>query len=165
MATTTPKLNNRERIAAVLGQDMRARVAGMKEVKAALKLLEDETERKRLGMALKGEYRRAAEVVAERGRGLSPVVSGRLRSGIRPKGLAGGAKVEVPARIAPYANAIHWGWPSRPDKRKKWRGGPIPANPFLWRAAEQRAGEVWSIMRGGVTRILDEVEKVGRADG
>lgn len=77
--------------------------------------------------------RDAAELVASE----APIRSGRLRSDVR--GNKAKTRISVLAgrvRI-PYAGPINWGWPSRPNHAKGWRGGPIPANNFMQRGAEK----------------------------
>lgn len=65
-------------------------------------------------------------------------LKGTLRSGASSRA----GVVRIGKKLVPYAGPIHYGWPSRPDRSKGWRGGPIPPNPFLYEALDERRDEV-----------------------
>lgn len=101
---------------------------------------------------LRATNKAAAEIVAAEARVLVPVRSGRLRSSI--KATAGQKEASVKAGTAarvPYAGPVHFGWPGRPNKARRWRGGPIRAQPFLYAARDRRINEV----RGAYEQALD----------
>lgn len=92
---------------------------------------------------LKDAHRRAAEVVLPAAAAIAPHRSGRLAASLRAGATAGAGTVKAGGKAkAPYANPIHWGWFSRPDPDKGWRGGPIRPNSFMSRAA-QRTEPTW----------------------
>lgn len=59
--------------------------------------------------------------------------------------------------IVPYAGAIHFGWNTRPNASKGWLGGPIKANPFLWRAAQKKKQEVLRVYEIDLKKMIREV--------
>lgn len=87
-----------------------------------------------IGPAVDAAEREEGEATARGARSRAPVLRGRLRGSIRASGgtvTAGGVGV-------PYAGPIHFGWPSRPNPARGWRGGPIAPNPFLFDALDER---------------------------
>jgi hypothetical protein len=103
---------------------------------------------------LKAANKAAADIVAGAARPAIPVRSGRLIGTLRTSGTKTGGFVRMGTRAIPYAGPIHFGWPSRPNRAKGWRGGPIKPNPFLYDAMDRRIDEVLSaytefIIRGG----------------
>lgn len=153
-------------------QNARARyikLEGTKELRKALRQLEDKTAKKALGQELKAEFAQAvAKVVSDGKAELAGSVrlpgdrrTGALARSVRGKGaLRGGTVMAGGTKAVPYAGPIHYGWPTRPNKAKGWRGGPIGRNPFLDRALYKNADEVVRLMQRGVDRLLDEVRKV-----
>lgn len=133
-------------------------VKGAKELRRALRQIEDAAERKGMQAELKSEYRTAARVVELAARQEAPQRSGRLAGSIKAKGTTtGGAVTAGGLKAVPYAGPIHWGWPSRPNKARRWRGGPIAANRFMVRAAQSSADQVADILEGGLRRLVDKV--------
>ena len=65
-------------------------------------------------------------------------LKGTLRSGASSRA----GVVRIGKKLVPYAGPVHYGWPTRPDRAKGWRGGPIPPNPFLYDALDERRSEV-----------------------
>lgn len=153
-------------------QNARARyikLEGTKELRKALRQLEDKTAKKALGQELKAEFAAATAAVVRDGkselaasvRTKSERRTGALGNSIRAKGaLRGGTVLAGGTKRVPYAGPIHYGWPTRPNKAKGWRGGIIWRNPFLDRALYKNADEVVRLMQRGVDRLLDEVRKV-----
>lgn len=130
------------------------------DVKAAIAAL------RRYGDEAKDEIKKvnleAARLVEREAKQRVPVRSGRLRASIRSSGQAGKGVVRAGNRSVPYANPIHWGWPSRPNA--KWGtpgravGGPIAENRFLTDALEDRRREVVELYK-------DELEALARRFG
>lgn len=57
----------------------------------------------------------------------------------------------------PYAGPIHFGWNTRPNPSKKWIGGPIKPNPFLWRAYQRKLGEVVRVYDIDLKKLVRQV--------
>lgn len=109
----------------------------MREIRKAMKDLSDSSK-----SDMKATHRSVAEIVARQARYEVPVRTGRLRNTIRTRStLTQGRVVAGMARV-PYAGPIHFGWPTRPDPSKGWRGGPIRPQPFIYEAADRRIDEV-----------------------
>lgn len=89
------------------------RITGLRETTKAMKQLDDEA-----GREVTKLNRAAAEVVAETARPLVPVGGagdthpGLLLSTIRAGATQRSGYVKAGSTKAPYANPIHWGWPS-----------------------------------------------------
>lgn len=77
------------------------------------------------------------DLIAAEGRKRAPRRSGRLAGDIRSQATTRTAAGVVGRASVPYANPIHWGWPSRPNMDRGWRGGPIRANRFMYAAVRQ----------------------------
>lgn len=67
------------------------------------------------------------------------------RSGVVRAGAAAGTE---------YAGPIHYGWPSRPNAAKGWRGGPIKPNTFFYDALDRRRAEVEQAFYLYIQRII-----------
>ena len=67
---------------------------------------------------------------------------GRLKQTLRSGASARAGVVRIGKKLVPYAGPIHYGWATRPDPSKNWRGGPIAPNPFLYDAMDERRDEV-----------------------
>lgn len=84
------------------------------------------------------------EIVAQRGRQLSPVVSGRLRGSIR----AGRGKTKAVVRMGgaavPYAPVVHYGWPDR----------NIDENRFMDAALDETWNQVFAAFENGIADLL-----------
>lgn len=102
---------------------------------------------------------RLAAYVAALARGLAPRgPSGRLAGSIR--GSKAKTKVSVMAgrKSIPYAGPIHWGWPSRPNPARGWRGGPISANKFLSNAGDEAQSFVVATWTKHIQDALNDVK-------
>lgn len=127
------------------------------EVKAAIAAL------RRFGDEAKDDIKKvnleAAKLVEREAKQRVPVLTGRLRASIRSSGQAGKGVVRAGGARVPYANPIHWGWPSRPEA--KWGtpgravGGPIAANKFLTDALDSEQRRI-------VRLYADELEKLAQ---
>ena len=130
------------------------------DVKAAIAAL------RRYGDEAKDEIKKvnleAARLVEKEAKQRVPVQTGRLRASIRSSGQAGKGVVRAGNARVPYANPIHWGWPSRPAA--KWGtpgravGGPISENRFLTDALESERRRIVGLYR-------DELERLARKYG
>ena len=134
------------------------KVTGAKELRKAIRQLEDAAAKKGMQADLKGAYRTAARAVEVQAKMEAPRRSGRLAGSIKAKGTTTGATIVAGGlKAVPYAGPIHYGWPSRPNKSKGWRGGPIKANPFLTRAAAGSIDIVRDVLADELQRVLDKV--------
>jgi len=138
------------------------KVTGAKEIRKAIKKIEDAAEKKGMQADLKNAYKAAAQVVESKARSEAPRQSGRLANSVKAKGtLAGASVVAGGLKAVPYAGPIHYGWPSRPNKSKGWRGGPIKANKFMTRALEASVPEVVDVLSAELQRVLNKVTPNG----
>ena len=112
-------------------------LVGYRELRRDLRKLGDEAI-----AGLKEVNKEAADIVATAARPMVPVRSGRLKGTLRTTGTTRGGIVRMGRKAVPYAGPIHFGWPSRPNPAKGWRGGPIEPNPFLYDAMDRRVPEV-----------------------
>lgn len=134
------------------------KVTGAKELRKAIRQVEDAAAKKGMQADLKGAYRQAARVVEVAAQTEAPRRSGRLAGSIKAKGTTTGASIVAGGlKSVPYAGPIHYGWPSRPNRSKGWRGGPIAANRFLTRAADDSVDTVAKILEEELQRVLDRV--------
>lgn len=107
---------------------------------------------------LKAAHRRAADTVLPAAAAATPSRSGRLAASLRASSTARAGVVKAGGKAkAPYANPVHWGWFSRPNPEKGWRGGPIRPNSFMSRAA-QRTEPAW--VPHFEAEMLDAIRKV-----
>lgn len=81
--------------------------------------------------------------------------SGNMRKTIRSAGTQRGGFVRAGRKSVPYAGPIHFGWPSRPNFDKRWFGGPIAPNPFLYDALDERRDEV----ADAFARYIDDIRR------
>ena len=128
-------------------QPLSVKTQGMRELRKNLSMLDDDFE------DLKELHLDLAEMVAERAASLAPVRTGRLRQTIRASGTKTGGRVRAGFKRVPYAGPVHFGWATRPDAAKGWRGGPIHPNPFLYDALDQRRNQVFNAYFQGVKKI------------
>ncbi len=135
-----------------IGQgDGRVEIEGLKELAKALKSAAGDV------ADLKKANLEAAKVVAERGVDLAPVRSGNLRDTIRAAGQQAFGVVRAGNRgDVPYAAPVHWGWGTRPNWAKGWRGGPIAPNPFLYDALDDRRDEVVETYERALALVIDK---------
>ena len=107
------------------------KIEGLKEAVRELAELSAET-----GPALKVIALEAAEIVARDAAVRAPRRSGMLADSIRSKATSyGGAAVTVGGSGVPYAGVIHFGWGAH----------GIAAQPFLYRALDERHAEVFEL--------------------
>lgn len=90
-------------------KSVRIEVTGAKELRRAIKKAENDG----LKAELKQAYRDAARIIVSESKSNVPVLSGDLRSSIRPLGGATSAVVAAGrGRTRDYAGVIHFGWPA-----------------------------------------------------
>jgi hypothetical protein len=142
------------------------RVVGLKEFQKKLRALGDDAQDD-----LKLAHAMAAKIVENEARpnvpvsGARSVISGRpywppgpsnsgaFRGSLRSSGTRRGGYVRAGKKLVPYAGPVHFGWPSRPDPAKGWRGGPIRPNPFLYDALDKRREQVAVAFAGYIDNI------------
>lgn len=138
------------------------KVTGAKELRKAIRQLEDAAAKKGMQGELKGAYRTAARAIEVAAKQEAPRRSGKLAGTIKAKGTTTGAAVTAGgSKAVPYAAPIHWGWPSRPNKARGWRGGPIAPNKFLVRAAMDNRDVVREILEDELNRVLKKAMPSG----
>ena len=128
-------------------QPLSVKTQGMRELRKNLSMLDDDFE------DLKELHLDLAEMVAERAASLAPVRTGTLQQTIRASGTKTAGRVRAGFKRVPYAGPVHFGWATRPDAAKGWRGGPIHPNPFLYDALDQRRNQVFNAYFQGVKKI------------
>lgn len=114
------------------------KIEGLSKLSKNLKQLDAQ-----LPKELKSVSKDAAELVAEEGRTLAPVRTGRLRGAIRAGATAKGGDVRITGLI--YAKPIHFGW-----KRHH-----IQPNPFLYKALDKRRAEVIAKFEKGLHDLVE----------
>ena len=120
----------------------------MKEVRRAVRHIEDKATRTGLARELKGEWKQAADIVAEKAARNAPSRSGRLRKSVKGKATQTGASVKAGGARAPHAGAIEYG-------RKYPNGTKTSGQFYLWRAAKDPAtlAKVVKVLDAGLTRF------------
>ena len=134
-----------------MGQPNSLKIQGAKELRRKISMLDGDFE------DLKALNYDVAKVVADKAYNLAPLGTGknagRLRETIRAAGTKTGGRVRAGLAKVPYAGPIHFGWATRPDSSKGWRGGPIAPNPFLYDALDDRRHEVLDTYFRGVKTL------------
>lgn len=104
-------------------------VEGLRELRRRLKNVAD-------GLRdLKRANRAAADIVLHVAMPNTPTITGLLAATGRASGTKTTGVVRFGNALAPYSLPVHWGWPTRPNKSRGWRGGPIGRNPWASDAA------------------------------
>lgn len=119
-------------------QDVTFKIEGLNKLLRALEQLDGEAKQ---NFREAGKW--AGEEVAKTARTIVPVQTGRLQKTIKGVSTGRGAKVTAGRTAVPYAGPIHFGWGRR----------NIFPQPFLYRAADRRVGDV-------VDRYLKQVYDV-----
>lgn len=83
----------------------------------------------------------------------APVRSGRLAGSIRAGATQRSGVVRAGTKSVPYVKPIHFGWPTRPNPQRGWRGGRIRPNPFLYEALDHRREQL-------ITKYIDKVQQI-----
>lgn len=109
-----------------------------------------------------GDFKETNTVLASRAaaiiRGFVPERSGKLAGSVR--GSKAKTKVSVMAgrKAVPYAGPINYGWPSRPNAAKGWRGGPIEGAKFLKSGGDAAQPMVVAGWTNHLQKILNTVK-------
>lgn len=133
--------------------DTQVRVEGLAELRSRLRQAKD----KELNNELKAAHRAAAEIVATAARPLVPTRTGKLLASLRTNASLRSGRVAMGRKSVPYAGPIHFGWASRPNRGRGWRGGPIAPNPFLYDALDRRRESVLEKFREGMDAVAAKV--------
>lgn len=120
---------------------------GMRQFRRRLSMLDKEFD------DLKWLHQDLAEIVANRAEALAPVRTGRLKQSIRAAGTKTAGRVRAGFKRVPWTGPVHFGWATRPDAAKGWRGGPIHPNPFLYDALDERHNQVFETYFEGIKKI------------
>ena len=131
-------------------------VQGLRNFAKVVKSLDDKT----LLDELKDANQRAGEIVADEARRRAPRRSGKLAGSIKSARTQSGVAVSVGRKSIPYARPIHFGWATRPNRAKGWRGGPIRPNPFLYDAVDARQEQVVATFAAQLERVAAKVERL-----
>ena len=71
-----------------------------------------------------------------------------------PEGEGRAAMYAAGKGTVPYAGPIEFGWNTRPNPSKKWYGGPIRPNRFLWRAYQFKLREVRRVYEIDIVKMI-----------
>jgi phage gpG-like protein len=131
------------------------RVTGARELRRQLKAFEGDLS------DLRAVHQAAADRVLARAVRDAPHRTGRLAASLTAKGNNASAVVRSAGRKAPYAAPVHWGWPTRPNKGKRWRGGRIAANPFLYEAVVRFQAAIAADYLTAVDKLMGKIKGAG----
>lgn len=121
----------------------RIEIEGLRDARRAIRRVSDDSKTE-----LRGAHQAVSEIVARQAKFEVPVRSGRLRASIRAGATTTRGQVKAGGYGVRYAGPIHFGWSSRPNSARGWRGGPIDPQPFIYEAADRR-----------IRDVLDEYER------
>lgn len=145
------------------------RVVGLKQFTKELKQFGDEAVDD-----IKSAHEMAAKIVYEAAKPKAPVhgsrsvisgkpywrdppqAAGTLAASLRYSGTQRGGFVRGGKKSVPYAGPVHFGWPSRPNAARGWQGGPIPPNPFIFDALDERRKEVADAFERYIDKLNDK---------
>lgn len=119
-------------------------VVGTHEVRRQIRRMQDAVSKTSATSDLKGIHADAAKLVQGDAERIVPVRSGRLKNTLRSTGTVKAGVVRAGLSKVPYAGPIHFGWPKR----------NIRPNPFLYKAADQRANEVLELFDQRVNALI-----------
>lgn len=103
--------------------------------------------------------RQLAKTFAPTAAGRAPVgKTGRLAASVRGLGTTTKAIIAAGSASVPYAGPIHFGWPTRPNAGRGWRGGPISPNPFIYDVIDERRDEIIAAYQAEMDRLMREVD-------
>ena len=117
----------------------RIQVAGLKEVQYSLHKLGKDARND-----MKPAHLAAANLVVYKARPMSPVRSGHLRDSLRGFARQRAGIVRAGNASAPYAGPIIFGWPAR----------GIKANPFIYKAADQRRADIVALYEKRMAELI-----------
>jgi hypothetical protein len=133
------------------------RVEGATDLAKALRKADERD----LEKELRKVYRTTAQTVVGAARPQVPRRSGALAKTLKAGSSTKRGWVTAGSADVPYAGPVHFGWPTRPNQGRGWRGGPIQPNPFLYDALDQRRGEVEDQFYKGIQEVVDKVNRSG----
>lgn len=119
-------------------------VVGTDEVRRQIRRMQDAVSKTSATSDLKGIHADAAKLVQADAERITPVRSGKLKNTLRSTGTVKAGVVRAGFSKVPYAGPIHFGWPKR----------NIRPNPFLYKAADQRANEVLELFDQRVNALI-----------
>ena len=131
-------------------------IDGSKQLRKRLREVGD----KEIDQQLKETHKAAAEIVATAARPMVPVRSGKLKSTVRANASVRSGRVSMGRKTVPYAAPIHFGWATRPNRARGWRGGPIAPNPFLYDALDRRRESVTERYYQGFAKVAAQANGV-----
>ena len=102
---------------------------------------------------------KVADFVIARARSIGPKRSGALVGSLRPSKSKNRVRILVGSARVPYAGPIHWGWPNRPKNAPPLWGGPIAANPFVSRAAQETEPAWQAIYAHEIQKLCDAAQR------
>jgi len=138
----------------VAARSVRVEVHGAKELRRAFRKAGGDVK------DFRTVHREIAQDLAASARPMAPHgKTGRLAASVKGVGTVTKALITAGSPMVPYAGPIHFGWPTRPNPGRGWRGGPIAPNPFLYAAVDRRRDEVMNAYEQHVERICAEVER------
>ena len=131
-----------------MAKTLQIEVTGMKEVRRAIREIEDKATRKGLAKELRSEWKQAADIVAETARRFAPSQSGALRKTVKGKATQTGAAVKAGGARVPYAAAQEYG-------RRYPNGRKSSGRFYLWRAVKDEAtiARAAKVLDAGLTRF------------
>lgn len=135
-----------------MGFEPSIKVEGIKELRRAIKQIDD----KGLAKALRLANKTAAERVVKTALPQVPVRTGALKGATRALASQASGRAVAGNTKVPYAAAIHWGVGPREGQR-----GPhnIARRPFLWDAAQQDIPEIADDYGHEIDRIMDIIRE------
>jgi hypothetical protein len=97
---------------------------------------------------LKDAHNQVAQLVVRAAEPAAPRRTGALAASMRGSGTQAAAIVRAGRASVPYAGPIHWGWPSR----------HIPAQPWIYDAAQNSQDQWTGLYLAALEKIIDEIE-------
>jgi hypothetical protein len=116
---------------------MAIKAEGLAERQAALTAVMAEV---RAGMV--DASKEVVDLIVPRIKSAAPSRSGRLGESTRGTAQPNTATIRVGDSSTPYAGPIIYGWPSRPNRQRGWRGGPIRPNPYPFDVLEREVDNI-----------------------
>lgn len=117
-------------------------IDGMREIRRTLRKAGDDLD------DLKQANAQAASIAGDGGKARSPFRFGTLRGSIRTAGTKTAGIIRAGRKTVPYANPIHWGWPTR----------NIEPNPFLAAGAQHTEPQWLPVYLDTLETIMKQVK-------
>lgn len=106
---------------------------------------------------LKEVHREAAGIVGMAALVTAPVRTGRMAVTMRVGVTQKTGIVRFGYASVPYAGPVHWGWGTRPNPARGWRGGPIIANPWASEAAQATEPAWYEVYASKIDELWDRM--------